>query len=248
MTWITPTGRSYKLCLLDTNIISEIVKNPSVEGKGFLTRFGSFVPCISVYSLIELRRNQLVYSSFISMFSVIPFFITKPFIEILEEEFQTHSKDDEIIPIKLAISPLNRAPNLKLNQVLEKVFSDEAVKAAENRWRRDETSVLNSWMGRLDNFLQESPTANSRDADRYWEEAGLQTIIFLNPSWAKEKVETGHLIDANHFLSVKAMLYSQYYRLYVPYWKPRPQEITDIQIITVAPYVDACSGSKVLDI
>lgn len=246
MPWITPNGKTYKYCLLDTNIISEIVKNPEIEGKGFLTRFPSaaYVPCMSAYSLIELRRNGPVYTSFIEMFSIIPFFITKTLNVILEEEFKTYSTDKNINPVQVPITALSKDSQLHLKNALEKIFSDNEVLAAESRWRSDETTVLNSWKKRLNNFQQESSTANAKDAERYWEEAGLQTLMFLNPAWAKEKVDAGHLIDPNHFLSVKAMLYSQYYRLYDQHWKPRPQEITDIQIIAVSPYVDTVITEK----
>ncbi|MHA1228442.1 MAG: hypothetical protein ACTSPV_17060 [Candidatus Hodarchaeales archaeon] len=244
MPWTAKNDNVYKYCLLDTNIISEIVKNPLAEGKVFLEKFpaDTYIPCISAYSLVELRKNQSVFSAFMDQFSEVLFFVTKPFTEILAEEFKTYVVPNEIQPVQLAVIP--NYPQVNLERLIEEIFSDEEVIETENHWQENNLSVLSSWTGRLENYQQESPTANSKDADRYWEEAGLQTLMFLNPAWAKEKVEEGHLIDANHFSSVKAMLYSQYYRLYDPHWEPRPQEVTDIQIIAVSPYVDAVITEK----
>ena len=240
MPYISQSGEEMKFCLLDTNIISEVVKNSSGEAKGLLTKFSpdAYAYCISIYSLVELRRSQSVYSTFLEMFSLIPFLMTKPFNGILAEEFQTYSDKAALNPIQVAVTSLNKDPRLHLKQMLEEIFSDEEVINTEKRWRDDENKVLKSWRGRIENFQPEYQAANSKDAARYVNEASLQTIISLNPEWAKEKIDRGHLIDTNHFLSMQAMLYSQYYRLYDTHWKPRPQEITDIEIIAVSPYVD----------
>ena len=39
MPWTAASGTTYRLCLLDTNAISEIVKYPKVEGDVFLKKF-----------------------------------------------------------------------------------------------------------------------------------------------------------------------------------------------------------------
>lgn len=53
----------YKLILLDTNALREIVTNTNMSGKGFLERFfacslDAYVPCFSIYNVIELMPYQ----------------------------------------------------------------------------------------------------------------------------------------------------------------------------------------------
>ena len=89
-----PNGSNYKLCLLDTNALSEIVKHPNNEGRGFIERFppSEFVPCLTVYNLIELRRQSDVLRKFIKFFDVYPSFIAKPFQLILEAEIKAKGR------------------------------------------------------------------------------------------------------------------------------------------------------------
>jgi hypothetical protein len=88
MPWTAQSGNTYRLCLLDTNALSEIVKRPSVEGRGFLDRFGpdSFVPCFTPYNLFELRRHSTVYEKFLAFFAIYPAFLTTPYQYILKAE------------------------------------------------------------------------------------------------------------------------------------------------------------------
>ena len=240
MILVTENGIKYKLCLLDTNIISEMVKNKNDEFLGFLQKYpiSTYVICLTIYSLIELRRNQAVFEKFVEIFSVIPFFILKPFYQMFENERDLYDVGGNPQPILVAITMVNQDSRLHLRNLIQELFSNEEILEAEKRWRSDETTVLNNWITRIENFRPNSDVANARDADLYVEEASLQTIMRLDINWAKQKVEAKELIDTSKFPSVIAMLYSQYYRLYDPYWKARPQEITDISIIGAAPYVD----------
>ncbi len=240
MPWFAENGTQYNLCLLDTNIISEIVKNKRCELKGFLKEYPvpPYVICITVYSLIELRRNIEVFERFLDVFSVIPFLILKPFEQIFNNERDFYDIGDIPQPILAPITMFTQDPRLRLRNLIQELFSKKEITEVEKQWRSDETVVMNNWISQTDNFEPSSDVANSRDADRYVEEASLQTIMRLDINWAKHKVDAEELIDTARFPSVIAMLYSQYFRLYDPYWKARPQEITDISIIGVAPYVD----------
>ena len=62
--------------------------------------------------------------------------------------------------------------------------------------------------------------------------------------WCKNKIENKEVLDINKFASVKMQLYSLYYRLYDPSWKPAPGEVTDLLIISAVPYVDVYITEK----
>jgi hypothetical protein len=157
---------------------------------------------------------------------------------MFENERDLYDANEFPQPILAAITMVNKDRRLHLRNLIQELFTNEEINKVEEKWRNDESSVLNNWISQIDNFKPSSDVANARDSDRYVEEASIQTIMRLDINWTKKKVEAKELIDSSKFPSVIAMLYSQYYRLYDPYWKARPQEITDISIIGVAPYVD----------
>src|SRR5580698_9507678 len=84
------SGTTYQACLLDTNALSDMAKRPAVEGYGYFERFppSRYAPCLSVYSLFEIRRHSKVYASFLKLFSQIPLFLLLPYRSILQAEMQ----------------------------------------------------------------------------------------------------------------------------------------------------------------
>lgn len=75
MPWTAPSGNVYNLCLLDTNALSEILKNRKGEATGFLKNYppGGTAPCMTVYNYIELRRYPDLFEKYLKTF---PFFQT----------------------------------------------------------------------------------------------------------------------------------------------------------------------------
>lgn len=72
---LTINGNSYRLCLLDTNAVSEMVKHPLVLRHFFTWSLSTepiFVPCYSIFTLLELRQNAGVYERFIKGFGPPP--------------------------------------------------------------------------------------------------------------------------------------------------------------------------------
>ena len=73
---------TYKLILLDTNALREIVTNTNLSGKGFLQNFftgeSSYAPCFSIYNVIELMPYKDIYEKFLEYFSIIPCLMTFP--------------------------------------------------------------------------------------------------------------------------------------------------------------------------
>lgn len=243
MPWVAPNGTQYQLCQLDTNIISEIAKNKNGELKKFLNKFlaESWAVCIAPASFIEIHRNEHVYKQFLDKFSIIPFFVLKSFDQIFEDEKDVYDTQKEISPILVSISFGSKNEELHLNNLVPAAFSNPAVLETENHWRKNENETLRSWIAQKDNFEPTSVSPNSHDAERYVSEAKWQTIISLDldldigSDFIKSKVRAGEEIDPDRFPSVLVILYSQYYRLYDPDWKPEPQEITDVYMLGSVP-------------
>ncbi len=71
---ITVNGNDYRLVLLDTNALSEFAKQGD-SFRHFLTWSSAepmFVPCFSLFSVLEIRRRPNVYGRFRELFRVLP--------------------------------------------------------------------------------------------------------------------------------------------------------------------------------
>ncbi len=240
MTWTAQSGNTYNLCLLDTNALSEIIKRPNVEGRGFVERFSpnSFAPCFTAYNLIELRRKKSVFKGFVEFFSMYPCFLLKPHQMILNDEKKFNQSQSTVSPLMNAFSQLGSDSSYEITKFVEKLFSGLEMNRLEQNWRNEESTTLKAWLSNKSNFSPKRSVPNAVDADRYVKEAGLQSLIASDPHWAQTQINDGRVPNIDEFPSLKVMLYSQYYRLYDPNWIPKPQEVTDVMIISAAPYMD----------
>ncbi len=239
-------SKSYDLCLLDTNIISEMLNNHQDELKSFLEKFGptKYAPCFTIYNIIELHRREDLYKKFLNFFSIYPCFLLKPYNVLFEEELESYSEDYSISPLLKSYSPLKKYNIDQFESFLKYVFSKNNIKQSVVNWRNEEREILTNWLGNRENFSPSKQVPNSIDAQSYIKQAGIQTIINHNPKGAWKLINNGVIIDIDRFPAIKVMLYSQYYRLFDPNWKPRPQEVTDVLIMGSTPYVDCVVTEK----
>ena len=240
MPWTAASGKTYKLCLLDTNALSEIVKRPSREGRHFVERFGpeEHVPCFTIYSLVELRRRPDVYRRFVEMFSKYPFFLLKLWEDILAQERDAYSTAASASPLLQSFTPLASNRTYGFDEFVDRLVVQEWFVDRERKWRMEEDRILDSWLANRKNFQPRRQVANAQDAERYVYEAAIQTLISFFPDWIPSFNERNEVPNVSRFPALQVMLYSQYYRLWDPDWNRRPQEVTDIRIMAAAPYVD----------
>ena len=103
-----PSKRDFKFCLLDTNILSEITKNKQNELNNYISKFitKQYLPCIAIWSILELRKNPEIYNSFINVFSFFPFCILKPYYFLIKEEMDYYPNFKKIKPTIFEYNPL----------------------------------------------------------------------------------------------------------------------------------------------
>ncbi len=240
MTWKSESGNEYKLVLLDTNILSEILKHPDVEGRGYLRLFppSSYAPCFSFLSLIEMRRRTDVFEKFVSFFSLCPIFLLKTFQQILDEERKANGEVSLVQPLLQAFSPLGVNESYSIKHFTAKMFSDPFFANYERNWRSEESEIIQSWLANKTNFHPTKSAPNARDAEEYLSFSCLQSLARFDLDWLAQEIKQGRDFDISSFPSLRVSLYSQYYRLFDPHWKANPQEVTDVLIYSAAPYMD----------
>jgi hypothetical protein len=240
MPWTAPSGNKYSLCLLDTNILSEIIKNSTIEGRNFIDKYSasSHVPCLTLYNIIELRRHPELFDAYCELFSLYSHFLLKPYRLIWQLEVQRVGKLKPDSILMNSFSYLGSNPSHDVATFFTQIFEDPIIAEFEKNWRSNENDTLYYWLESRRNFLPSMKDANAKDAERYLKESGLQTLISIDIEWAKNEIELGNVPSVERYPSMKVMLYSQYYRIHNPHWKPKPQEVTDVSIIAASPYVD----------
>ncbi len=241
-----PNGSTYKLCLLDTNALSEIVKRPSNEGRGFVEQFppSEFVPCFSVYNLFELRRQPEVFHKFIKFFGIYPSFISKPFQDILKAEIAANGRAKVNDILLCAFTSLGHDSSDQLDKFIDRLFRMPPITKLESEWRKNDQVVLNSWQTNKVNFTPTRSVQNARDAKQFVHDGCIDTLCQLHPDLVQASINANNISLLQSFPSMQMMLYSQYYRIFDPTWISNDQEVTDVCISACVPYVDAVVTEK----
>lgn len=236
-----PNGSEYNLCLLDTNALSEIVKYPANEGRGYIERFppNEYVPCFTAYNLIELRRHPDVFRRFVIFFSIYPAFVTKPLQLILEAEIAAKGRATVNDILFRAFTPTGANSSYQLEKFIDDFFSVPAMASLEREWRNRDHDVLNAWQTNKRNFSPTNLVSNAQDAQKFVHDASIDTLCNIHPELVKASIDANNIAILQSFPSIQIMLYSQYYRIFDANWKPKDQEVTDVRISACAPYVDA---------
>lgn len=234
-------GTVYSLALLDTGIVSEVIKDRAGE-RNALVRFMTgedIIPCISIWSIMELRDRKDLYSQFLELFSVIPFLLVSSPYDLLQDELGAYPDPSTVEPIAIAFSMFSRDPDAELSTFMGRLFSDPGVKKAEKSWRGDwKSETLASMLSLRANFEPKGDRFKADDAKRFIEEGVLQYIAGQAPQWTRELIDSGRLFDPHAFPSVKMAFYTVFYRFYAEPRQPEPQDVFDILISNAAPYLD----------
>ena len=241
-----PNGSSYKLCLLDTNALSELVKYPTNEGRGYIERFppSEFVPCFTPYNLFELRRDSAVFAKFLDFFRLYPSLLTHPFQLILEAEVAAIGRAAVNDVLFHAFTPIGTNSSCDFAQFIENLFTDPAMQLLETEWRSRDQNTLDTWQRKKENFIPTNAIPNAHDAKKYVHEACVDTLCHIHPQFVQVCVDNKKVPVLQSLPSVQIMLYSQYYRIFDSTWTANDQEATDVCITAAAPYVDAIVTEK----
>lgn len=240
MPWKAPSGNIYQLVLLDTNALSDIVKNEKARGLGFVMQFnpGGYSPCFTFYNLIELRRCKEVYNLFLKFFSIYPSFLLKPGDIILKDEVTAYDTEENVSVLFNSFTPIGKGSTYKMQSFVYELFRKPEMMEIEKNWRKDESFILESWLDMKKNFEPTSDAANKEDADRYVNDSLFQELCKRFPEFVQKELDKKKIPDVWKFPSLQAMLYSQYYRIFDTNRNCTTSDVTDVRIMAASPYVD----------
>ena len=239
---ITINGNDYRLVLLDTNALSEFAK----QGESFhhfLTWSSAqpmFVPCFSLFSVLEMRRRPDVYGRFKELFRVLPCMLVKSHEQLLEDEVRCYPDPSGVDPTLLGFSVLG-GEGMDLVRVLDTASEDESFRGQEKCWNDGAQDIVEGIASLVANFPPDGDTYTRDEVRHFVEMAGFSQVAMRQLDFAKQMVEIqNQAVSIAAFPSVKATTYAVWHKFYADRDRKWTRSDTfDIIIASAIPYVDA---------
>ncbi len=233
-------GRStYRLVGLDTNVMSEMLRD-SATMKGFVSRFGrGYVPCFSPYSLFELRKRPEIYDQFVDFFDFYPCAILKNEGQLFEDELARYPSTASISPILLGFSTLNASKGTNLRSLIDWLFTDPVVLRREREWPGLKTELLTCWLALKANYPPKGKRHVPREGIAFAKTVAIQQVVERAPDWARKMHNSGRIISEAPFGSVRMVAWTIFFRFYTADREPDTQDVFDVLISAPAPHLDA---------
>lgn len=231
-------GTDYKLIFLDSNAIREITNNTFSSGKGFLENYLAkdipYIPCFSIYNVIELKPNIEGFQKFIDYFNIVPCLMFYFSRTIIQEEVNYYLNNEPFMitnKIMYSFSLLNKQGNYSfsfiINEILTKMerLIDDEIKRL--------SSIASEWEEqRINKGTEKVSQTDIMNLYRYDEEKIIRKDL---NSWGKRLGE----FDINQLPALRIMSYSQFCRVHLTQKPIKPNDVMDITISSIIPYVDA---------
>ena len=238
---ININGNDYKLGLVDTNIVSEMVKNPSHEFNKFieLTLQNKIIPSFSIFTILELRQKRNVYEQFLEFFSIIPCIIVKSHEQLLANEFEAYPDPSGINPVLVASAGVADSENNTFKVLLDSVFKTPENIENEASWNAGKDNVIAGILDLRENFPPDNGKYSPKQIRAFIEMAGFEQIARRSPAFARNLLDKNEAVSIDAFPSLKMILFTVFYKFYVDNRKPSTSDTFDIIISAPTPYMDA---------
>jgi hypothetical protein len=239
---ISINGKNYRLVLLDTNALSEFAKHDE-SFRQFLTWSSAqpmFVPCLSLFSLLEIRRRPDVYARFKELFRVVPCMLVKSHEQLLEDEVRCYPDPSCIDPTLLGFSALG-GEGMDLTRVLDTAGEDGFFRGQEKHWNEGAQDMVAGIASLVGNFPPKGEAYTRDEVRQFVELASFSQVAMRQRDFARQIVEVeSRSVDIDAFPSVKATTYAVWHKFYADRnRKWTRSDAFDIIIMSAIPYVDA---------
>ncbi len=243
---ITLNGNEYKLCLIDTNVVSEIIKHPDTIGQRYFEKMnpGKYIPCFSLFTILELRQTEKVYNSFLEIFSIIPCFILKSLDQLFQDELDNYPDSDKVSPILVSCPRVLASKGLKLGELLELAFCQPKLRQAEHKWSSEKIEILEGMQKLVKNYPPKGEKYTQSEIRSFVEFAGYQQIALKAYDFARYMADKKCQVLVCSFPSIKIITLTTFYKFYIDKRRSLESDPFDIIISSAIPYVDAVVTEK----
>jgi hypothetical protein len=235
---------SYPLCLLDTLAVSEMVKRPEGSFRSFLewsmAAQPPFVPCFTVYTLMELRRKPDLFQQFIDQFHPFPCVLLKGYLWLLEDEVASYPDPSGIDPCALAFTTFGDDGNQLSN--LPRILQPPQFAQQEAEWHSAGPEIVSGMGSLVTNYPAAGSTYTAEETRRFVWMTVFSQLYLHGHSALIERAHNGdgEAVDIDAFPTLKAMTYTVFHKFYADRnRKSSDSDAFDVLIAAALPYVEA---------
>jgi hypothetical protein len=236
---------NYPLCLLDTMAVSEMVKRPNGAFRRHFLEWSvdvqpMFVPCFTVYTLMELRRKPALFATFVEQFHSFPCVMLKGYAQLLEEEVASYPDPSGIDPCGIAFTPLGGEGNLLSN--LPILLDLPEHNKQEQGWNKAGPEIVAGMASLVENYPPAGDTYTAKEVRYFvWQVSFEQLVLHGHSEFAERVLNLeGEEVEMDSFPSLKAMTYTVFHKFYADrYRKAADSDAFDVLIAAALPYVEA---------
>lgn len=235
---------NYPLCLLDTMAVSEMVKRPEGALRHFYDWAGDsqpqFVPCFTVYTLIELRRSRALFQQFIEQFQHLPCVLLKGYAQLLEEEVATYPDPTGIDPCAIAFTALGGEGNQLSNLPL--ILRLPQIARQEEQWNEAGPEIVEGMVSLVPNYPPEgeSERYTREEVRQFVSMASFSQLVYHARGFVTRVVDGDEAVEVDAFPTLKAMVYTVFHKFYADRdRKASNSDAFDVLIAAALPYVEA---------
>ena len=232
-------GNKYKLCLFDTNVLSDFLINPK-DWIGYLGRkfdISQTVICYSVFTLSELYRRQELFEKYIDFFATFPSTLLDGHESIFQKEIEKYKSRERPNPIVLAPFAIKES-RLTAKQRLRHIIEKSDFIARTDYWIKGQQQILDGIVELKKNYLSKNDKYSKKEVEEFCFIASIDQIILRDSNFAKSVIDKGENINLEFFPSVKSTSYVVFYKFYPDNRQPLLSDVFDILISSLLPYVD----------
>ncbi|MGF2054038.1 hypothetical protein [Vagococcus fluvialis] len=225
----------YKLVLIDSNVISEIIYNGNIDSPTFFNYIieNQAVICFTFYNVLEIKNGYNErWDKFVKIFSMYPCVILKPFWSITFDEIDMFkNKKTGIYPIFNHFSMLGKDDSYNF-----KKWIDEVLLLAEGSLAYEQ----NLFQDTIDYFNSRRELSEIRIRQEFYKKMKIDRL----DSILKREITAERLHKSNDFQSIKIMYQSFFHRYKNLKRDLRISDMNDIAINAVVPYIDIIITEK----
>lgn len=227
----------YKLCHVDTCIISEMIKDKKTVFKNSLSELISknTILCISVYTLFELNKRKDLFYEFINYFCRLPFFLLKNNNQLLADEFSSYPELNDYSDFSNKHIDIFNFSHFSLKDNPEKLFQEYLDKSNFTdyckKFEEDKHKILKGILDLKSNYSNEKYS-------EFIEQVVLQQLILNDKNFVKNIFDKNGTVSISNFKFLKMMAYIVFYKFYNTNRNPKISDVADIIMSSAYPYMD----------
>jgi hypothetical protein len=235
----------YPLCLLDTMAVSEMVKRPEGLSRRFLEwshdREQMFVPCFTVYTVMELRRAPSLFAAFIERFRPFPCALVKGYMELITEEVAGYPDPSSIDPSAIAFLPAPFGGEGNRLSILPRLLDLPQFARQEQDWNQAGPEIVDGMASLVQNYPPAGSAYTHEEVQNFLLMASLPQLVYHgHEAFVRRELDAGRAVDLNAFPALKAMTYTVFHKFYADRTrKPLKSDAFDVLIAAALPYVEA---------